>query len=487
MTLTPTIGEPGTIIVARGSGFRANIRLQLLWNGSRAYMPTVRTKATGRFRVEFKVPDTADGVYGVGVRRITTSAGALGTTTLARSKFEVKRKNTRSSPSPSPVSATPMPSAVPATISPTMAPTNSPTAAPTNSPTMAPTASPTAAPTVSPTMAPTASPTTAPSPTPSPTARPEPGKLFGVAIAGGSFSDHDPSKVPGRENWDYIYPADAWRMQYLKDRNLTLVRLDFLWERVQPTAFGALNGPDVAGIRRILDAAHAKGLRVILDMHNYGRYYQQPLTTGDAGKLADAWKRLATEFRNHPAVWGYELMNEPHDLPGGGAAWAQLAQAATDAIREVDSKTWVLVPGYEWQSATAWRSANPTLDVQDATGRIIYAAHQYFDADMNSIYGGYDAENGYANRGVDLIKPFQSWLAERNAYGIITEFGVPADDARWLTMLDRFMQALDGDPRMVGGTYWAMGPWWGSYQLSAEPLNGVDRPQMDVIENYPSR
>jgi endoglucanase len=499
VTLTPTIGEPGTLVVAQGRGFRANIRVQLLWNGSRTSMPTVRTKANGRFRAEFRVPNASDGSYRVTVRRVRTAAGALGVKTLASSKFEVKRKGPRSpsvTPAPSPTATPTTAPTVPPTAQPTTAPTSAPTVAPTAQPTATPTATPTTAPTATPTTAPTATPTTAPTsaPTatpvasPSPSVRPAPGKLFGVAIAGGSFSDHDPSKVPGRENWDYIYPADGWRMQYLKDRNLTLVRVDFLWERVQPTAFGPLNSSDIAGIRRILDAAQAKGLKVILDMHNYARYYQQPLTTSDAGKLADAWKRLATEFRNHPAVWGYELMNEPHDLAGGGPTWAVLAQAATDAIRTVDTNTWVLVPGYEWQSATAWKAANPTLDISDPSGKVIYAAHQYFDANMDSVYdGSYETEKGYADRGVDLIKPFQSWLAERNAYGIITEFGVPANDTRWLTMLDRFVQALDKDPRMVGGTYWAMGPWWGGYQLSAEPVNGVDRPQMDVLEKYPSR
>jgi endoglucanase len=30
-------------------------------------------------------------------------------------------------------------------------------------------------------------------------------------------------------------------------------------------------------------------------------------------------------------------------------------------------------------------------------------------------------------------------------------------------------------------TYWAGGPWWGNYALSAEPKNGVDAPIMAVL------
>jgi endoglucanase len=51
---------------------------------------------------------------------------------------------------------------------------------------------------------------------------------------------------------------------------------------------------------------------------------------------------------------------------------------------------------------------------------------------------------------------------------------VPDDDPRWLAVLDEFLAALQANG--VGGTYWAAGPWWGSYRLSVEPRDGRDRP-----------
>jgi endoglucanase len=35
-----------------------------------------------------------------------------------------------------------------------------------------------------------------------------------------------------------------------------------------------------------------------------------------------------------------------------------------------------------------------------------------------------------------------------------------------------------------GATYWAGGPWWGDYMYSIEPINGHDRPQMDILQHY---
>jgi endoglucanase len=200
------------------------------------------------------------------------------------------------------------------------------------------------------------------------------------------------------------------------------------------------------------------------------------------------WTKLAREFHGHPALYGYELMNEPHDMPEGSDSWAYLAQAATDAIRREDQSAWILVPGYGWQTARHWPENNRNLNVRDSANRLLYAAHQYFDRDSSGTYvGSYNGDGVYANIGVDRIRPFLDWLAARNARGIFTEYGIPDNDSRWLTVLDRFLDELDANPRIDGGTYWSSGPWWGSYPLSIEPRNGSDRPQMTILEKYRTR
>jgi len=69
---------------------------------------------------------------------------------------------------------------------------------------------------------------------------------------------------------------------------------------------------------------------------------------------------------------------------------------------------------------------------------------------------------------------------------VIGEFGVPGNDPRWLTMLDQAMDYMKS--RNMSGTYWAAGPWWGSYPLSVEPTNidnnPVDKPQMAILSKY---
>ncbi len=87
--------------------------------------------------------------------------------------------------------------------------------------------------------------------------------------------------------------------------------------------------------------------------------------------------------------------------------------------------------------------------------------------------------------GADRLKPFVDWLKANNARGFIGEYGVPDTDARWLTVLDNFLTAMD--TAGLGGTYWAGGPWWGNYQLGVEPRSGQDRPQMAILTRHLSR
>jgi endoglucanase len=285
-----------------------------------------------------------------------------------------------------------------------------------------------------------------------------------------------------------VYPSSAGEFGYFGSRGQTLVRLPFLWERVQPAPFGSLSAADTNAIRAALDTAQSSNQRVILDMHNYARYFGTPLRRSDAAAFANAWEQIAGTFGGHPALFGYELMNEPHDLPEGPDAWAYLAQAAADGVRRGDSSGWLVVPGYSWQTARFWADNNATLNVSDPRGHVLYAAHQYFDANYTGTYGSsYDADGAYPDIGVDRLRPFQDWLQQRGARGVITEYGVPDNDPRWLTVLDRFLGAIAADPSLLGGTYWAAGPWWGSYPLSVEPRGGADRPQMSVLSRYPSR
>jgi len=315
--------------------------------------------------------------------------------------------------------------------------------------------------------------------------------LFGVNLAGAEFGQN----FPGTEGLDYAYPTST-ELDYYKNKGLTLIRIPFAWERMQPTLNGPLSSTEVGFMTNFLNAADARGMSVILDVHNYGRYgigsFSDFTSHGNiigsiqvpVSAFANLWSQLASQFKGHPSLMGYDIMNEPHDM-GGAGIWPIAAQAAVNAIRTVDASHTIFVEGDGWAGAWSWMTYNANLNINDSSGNLVYEAHQYFDSDSSGTYtSSYTSEGAYPTVGVDRLQPFASWLTQHNKKGWVGEYGVPNNDSRWLTVLNNFIGALKSNG--IWGTYWAGGPWWGSYPLSCEPSSGQDAVQMGVLKNYPS-
>lgn len=307
-------------------------------------------------------------------------------------------------------------------------------------------------------------------------------KVYGVNISGGEFGEE---QLPGVMNNDYIYPQIAEEYQYFSEKGVKVIRLPIRWERVQHSAFEPLHGPDIDQIKDVLKVASKYDMKVIIDLHNFGRYYGHALSIQEANQLADVWTKLAYTLRDEPGLYGYELMNEPHDLPGGSKAWAGIAQFVVTEIRKVDQKTLILIPGYEWQSARNWSKINPYFPLSGLDSNIAYSAHIYFDSNGSGRYEkSFDEDKRNTQIGVTRSKDFREWLKKHNVKGMFTEYGVPHNDSRWLTAMDLFLESVEQEPNILGTVYWSAGPWWKNYPLSIEPRNGMDRVQMQTLKKY---
>lgn len=314
------------------------------------------------------------------------------------------------------------------------------------------------------------------------------GTLMGINLAGANFGLQY-SDWPGKYGREYIFPS-AGELDYYAGKGLTLVRLPFSWSRVQPKLFEPLDPVQVGYIRNVVNSAFHKGMRVVLDSHDFARYraFADETVIGSAEvpiqAFEDFWTRMAVEFRDVPGIAGYDIENEPHDM-GGPDVWPRAAQAAVDGIRSVDRETAIVIEGDGWSNAAHWSMFNEQLAITDPADRIIYSAHAYFDRDGSGTYkGSYDREHAYPDVGVDRLRPFADWLRRRGFRGMVGEYGVPGDDPRWLVVLDRFLAALRREA--MPGTYWAGGPWWGNNRLSVEPAGDRERPQMAILARYPT-
>lgn len=302
--------------------------------------------------------------------------------------------------------------------------------------------------------------------------------MIGINLAGAEFG-----LATGAYGFDYIYP-NASELDYFKSKGIDLIRLPFRWEHMQTSIGGELDAAEAGRLQTVLDAAGARGMQVVIDLHNYGRHSGSVIGS-DALPIpafADFWSKMATEFGGSSAVKGFGLMNEPHDM-GGAAVWPAAAQAAADAIRATGATQEIVVAGDGWSSAGMWQLVNGNLSIADPLNKIVYEAHIYFDRDNTGTYKGtFDEEGVTTDAGVRRLETFSSWLEAHGAKGFIGEFGAPADDPRWLEALDKLVDALH--EKNIDGTAWAAGPWWGNYPLSIEPAGGEDKPQLAILTQY---
>lgn len=321
--------------------------------------------------------------------------------------------------------------------------------------------------------------------------------LRGVNIAGLEFGDHT---IPGIAGEHYTANSEA-TYAYFAEQGLPLFRVPILWERLQPQPFGNFNAEYLALLEQNIVWARALGGRAILDVHNYGRYrlaenggrveyvldnaYNGEVKVSGAA-LVDLWRRLSAEFRDEQAVYGYGLMNEPHDM--GSANWEAISQQTVNAIRATGDEKTIFVSGDSWSSAQRWVQTHGQRGwISDPVDNFVYEAHLYFDQDASGRYfQSYDQELAanpdLAQIGPARLEPFRAWCSANSVRCFVGEFGVPSTDERWLQVLDNLLSAMD--EAGMGGTYWAAGDWWGDYALSVQPDGDKHKPQLAVLRAH---
>lgn len=176
-----------------------------------------------------------------------------------------------------------------------------------------------------------------------------PMKYQGVNISGAEWASH---KIPGRFDYDYIFPIPT-EIDYFANKGMNIIRVPFLWERMQPTAYGPLDATYAGRYDAVVVKATSRNLAVIVDIHNFGKY--NGLLVGTSGGhpnavFADIWTKLATRYKSYPNVI-FGIMTEPVGKKLTATTWLASAQAAINAIRATGATNMILVPGAYWGSA----------------------------------------------------------------------------------------------------------------------------------------
>ncbi|MBI5531387.1 MAG: glycoside hydrolase family 5 protein [Deltaproteobacteria bacterium] len=302
--------------------------------------------------------------------------------------------------------------------------------------------------------------------------------LAGVNLSCAEFAA---GKIPGSYGTDYIYPS-ADEVDYFVGKGMNTFRLPFLWERLQPASPGPLDATEETRLSTIVSHALGKGAYVILDPHNYARYYGTVMGEGNAiAALADLWSRLAGKYKAEPHVL-FGLMNEPNGL--ATETWRDAANASIKAIRDAGASNLILVPGNAWTGAHSWSSdwygtanAVAMLDIVDPGNNYVFEVHQYLDSDSS----GTSDQCVSTTIGSERLQGFTDWARTHGKQAFLGEFAGARNDTCYQAVDDMLSYFDQNRDVWMGWTWWAAGPWWGDYMFTLEPDNGADRPQMAIL------
>lgn len=133
-------------------------------------------------------------------------------------------------------------------------------------------------------------------------------------------------------------------------------------------------------LEKALVACQKYGIKVAIDLHSPpgGRDEESDMTMFYDKKYQDhfvkTWEKIARRFKDAPALWAYDLVNEPvcgkPTAPDMDSLATQVR--AAKAIRMIDPKTAIVIESENWDSPDAFAWLMP-VDVPN----VIYQVHMY--------------------------------------------------------------------------------------------------------------
>jgi len=301
---------------------------------------------------------------------------------------------------------------------------------------------------------------------------------LGTNLAGFVFGND----IPGIFNKDYTVPTPA-EIDYFVGKGMNIFRLPFRWERLQGVQLGEFNSTYLGYIDSVVKYATNKGAAVLLDPHNYARYYGKVVGTTDVptAAFADFWSKLANYYKPIPSVI-FGLMNEPNSM--ATELWLADANAVIAAIRATGATNRIFVPGNAWTGAWSWDQnwyGTPNADVlkgiKDPGNNYAIEVHQYFDSD----HSGTSETCVSATAGSDSLKVFTTWLRQNGVKGFLGEWAGGRNALCYQAIQDITSYIDTNSDVYLGWSWWAAGPWWGEYIYALDPTAAGDRPQMQYL------
>ena len=240
-------------------------------------------------------------------------------------------------------------------------------------------------------------------------------------------------------------------LNVLADWNVNHVRWQLLWGGFpNGPADSATNEEYLAWIEtecqkldRMLPLCEKKGVHVVIDLHTPpgGRLEDANMKMFQEKKyqdvFLDVWEKIAKRYKGNPAVWAYDLVNEPceglipYDQKDAPVDWRTLAIAATKRIRAIDPDRAIIIEPAPWGSPDSLDWFEP-IDAKN----VVYSVHMYLphrfthqgvhdDQTLGTVYPG-ECDGKYWDKAEleTALKPVIDFQKDYGVHIYLGEFSV---------------------------------------------------------------
>jgi endoglucanase len=236
-----------------------------------------------------------------------------------------------------------------------------------------------------------------------------------------------------------------------------------------------------ARVERAVDAALARGLDVVLDVHRFEELSAR-VDPADEARFLALWAQIADRFASVGPALRFELLNEPDDRMEP-ARWNRLLAEALGVVRAASPDRGVIVGPVRWNIVEALDTLEPPDDPGLAVTVHYYSPFRFTHQGASWLEDAdrwrgtrWDAPAGRAVVRADL-EGAAAWAAARRLPLFLGEFGTiaaapMADRAAWTAYVRGEAERLG-----VPWCFWDFGTEFGAYDTARgawhEPLRAA--------------
>jgi endoglucanase len=252
------------------------------------------------------------------------------------------------------------------------------------------------------------------------------------------------------------------------------VRLPVKWPDALDPAF-------FARVELAVEAALARGLEVVLDVHHFDALSAREDRADEARFLA-LWEQIAARFARVGRRLWFELLNEPHDRMDA-ARWNRLLPEALGVVRATSPDRDVIAGPVRWNIVDALETLEPPEDPQVAVTVHYYSPFRFTHQGARWLDGaerwrgttwGSAADRARVR---DDLERAAAWAAARDVPLVLGEFGTidaapMAERAAWAACV-----RADAERLGIAWCYWDFATEFGAYDVARgawhEPLRAA--------------